>query len=256
MRVFGVCNHCPDYMFVWLKKTLCIDQDSILILPEQAFLPKRLKSNIRVIMFLSNRSFRRNLDKLNSDRYKKVTGILFASPLDINEYNNIVPLDFEESNDIHLDAFMLKSIQGSEFQLDSDLTVVSKRKVDYLNIVMEHIKSFGSLLNPLMSFIYTLPNGTHQKPLKEIVCSWIYNNDTVKSLERTLKSKENSMPLSAKQKQRIIELMSSDIANKYKNAIVAYRASEVKDEDLLKRLVSEYEVSAYELRYIISIINQ
>lgn len=256
MRVYGVCNHSPDCIFSWLKKSFELGPSEIQILPETNILPKRPKKGVSVVLFLSNKSFRRNLEQINSKPWKKVTGILFASPIDLASYENITPLDFEQSDDLHLDAFLLKGINKENFVLKGADDFIDRNRTDYLQTVMDHIKSFGSLLNPLMTFIYKLPSATHQKPIKEIICHWLYEGQSIDKLESKLAEKANSLTLSKKQKQYLLELLSSDIAEKYKNALSDYRMSSEKDDVKIKQCVSVHEVSAYELRYILSIALQ
>lgn len=253
MKVYGVCNHSPDFLFVWLKKLYSVSSSEIYILPENDFLTVRPRKNVKIVFFLSNRSFRRNLEIVNSKHYKNISAILFASPIDIHSYENIFPLDFMESDDIHLDAFLLQSLNKKRFSFSADSSLIERNKTDYLQNVLEHLKSFGSLLNPLMTFVYTLPSGSHQKPVKEMVCRWLYEDSDISELEKSLDKVSVSMSFSSKQKKRLIDILSSDVARKYKNALAEYKRS-VQNEETIYKIVYKWSVSAYELRYILSIV--
>lgn len=249
MRVYGVCNHSPDYVYVWLKKQFKID--SIQILAEAELLGD--KPTKKVIFFLTHLSLRRNLPKINSKPYDNCVGVVFSNPVDISTYSGVEPLDFSLSKDIHIDAFILEDLCIARFIVEKSTVKIERNKINYLDLIMQHVRSFDSLLNPLMTFIYTLPSFTHQKPIKEILCRWLYSSESNDDLEKTLSDKSVSIPLTEKQRARLRDIMNSELSSKYKRALNKYKKSKVKDEKLIKELVDEFNVSAYELRYIISI---
>lgn len=254
MRNYGVCNHSPDYMFMWLKKVFGLETKDISIVPEGNMLPVKPSNKKRIYLFLSHKTFRLNLDRVNSKHYTKAVGMLFSNPLVLHSYPEIIPIDFEESSSVHIDAFLLKEPDKSKMSLEPSSTLIVRERTDYLAKVLDKVCSFNSLLTPLMTFLYTLPNSTHQKPVKEIICTWLYNGGSYEDLENTLNSRKGELPLSAKHHARIRNILDSETAHKYKQALQVVSVYEDDSKVPYREIVSSFNVSKYEIRYIISVV--
>ncbi len=253
MKIYGVCNHSPDYIVTWLRKFLKVSPSTVSIVPEGNILPKR-SSGKTVYLFLSKKTFKANLERLNSKAYALAAGFVFTDPLSVNDFVNVTPLDFAESTDIHLDAFLLTKPDKKIFDFDLDSAPVTIERSNYLEKVLARVCSFNSLLNPLMSFIYTLPSASHQKPIKEIICQWLFDGGSEESLEGMLDRKSNSLPLSDKQRERIRNILYTDDGATYKQALAVVKKYDSDDKVPYRELVSSFNVSAYDLRYIQAIV--
>lgn len=250
MNVIGVANHTPDKIVVGLRKRGL----SVRILHVGGDLPKR--NNKDVTLFLTVGDFRRNMELLNTKAYANSVGILFASPIMLYRFTGIVPLDYKESADVHLEAF--------EF-IQPDLTSALAREAepitydchaDYADKVLEKVQSFTGILTPFMTFIYSMPSSTHQKPVKELGCYWLASTESETDLCTRIAEMQAITPLNDKQVKRFTDILTSDNAGVYRTALAATHKFEDLDSRDFITTVSDHGVSAYEIRYIRSILRQ
>lgn len=247
MRLIGSAYHSPDYICVQLKKH-GVGPSSFSFLRPGNKLPK--KSSKTHFVFLGTHAVRSNLGTLNSKRYVGKIGIVCDSPIELCAFKGIVPLDYSESDDVHVDGFTLDELDLKTFE-GPDIRVAYEPR-DLVQDVVEKVQSFTGILTSLMTFVYTLPSATHQKPVKELACAWLCGTDNENVLkDRIVRLRE--CPMSDKQKQRLLDILLSEPATVYKRALAEARKIDSLDGDDFGRVVSKYEVSAYEMRYILSV---
>lgn len=249
MRVLGCAYHSPDFVTVSIVKKKKYKASDILFVGPGVDLPA--KTNKTVFIFLRKMSLRRNLDRVNSNKYKGKLGIVFDSPLALFDFVGLVPADFVESPDFHLDAFELHSLNLD--LVKGEDTPVTYCKQNYEEVVQAKVESFTGILTQFMTFVYTTPRATHQKHIKELACSWWSSDQTVPMLESRLEETAKGSPLSDKQKKRFMDLTTSESALTYKKALAVVKKLPSNDCEEFTQAASDFGVSAYELRYILAI---
>lgn len=254
--VYGVANHTPDQTFLWLQEEFNVQSKDVTIVPIGAKIPPKKKNKIRrILFFLTSSDYNANCRQL--EEYKENLVFLFSSPLRLWEYKNIIALDYKESKDPQrhglqlFDFFDLKTLNNPQQPL------VKEPNRDYLTYILSEVRSYGSLLRPFMTFVYTLPNSTHQGPVKVAICQWLFYGGNKKDLEDILGTIDQQIKLTEKHKFRMRDLLLSEQGDKYRAAFAKLRKLQTTDKSVsYEQLSKDFEVSAFEMRYIKSIIDK
>jgi hypothetical protein len=257
MHCFGITNHSPDQALRFLTtKKVIKDSSEVAIVPSGTIL-KEGKKPVRPILFiLTVMDFYRNVEVLNSKKYEGAQVFVFASPLRIRELANIVPLDFEVNAATAGLGFILKK----ELDLNAyrkgckvDAQEVKRKTAEYLTMLTDNVKR-GSLLNPLMTFLYTLPSATHQTPVKEAVAMYLYKGKSFEKLEEMLDGIKGVI-ISKRVRDKLKEILKSEVGENYRAAFKAFRES--KDDGktpALQAICKKFGTSDYEMKYLRSIV--
>lgn len=241
MRVAGFGFHAPDEVLVQMNKQHGISRKNILLLAPNALLPKRRRTDY--VLFLSVKDFQRNLGCHTS--FYDACFLVFDSPSNLSRFN-IHYMDFKQGADLHLDGFVAKPLALDFDKLES--RSVMRTGFDLIASCIVEVKSQRTLLNQLMTFIYTLPSATHQKPIKELICSWMVSRFTLVKLNSDLDKLNSKVPLTPKQRARINDILSSETAEIYHKAMI--EGGEAED------LARKYGISAYEIKYMHAIASK
>lgn len=248
MKVFGVANHSPDFVLLYLQKRLKIPEEEIAIVSSTAKLPKR-RTPYSYYIFLSSKAVRRNMASIN--RIEDCTAIVCAPPIELNGFKGLIPLDFSESDSPHMEGFLLDKIRPKRLKQKGD--GVSYEPIDYAIVVQEKVESFTGILTSFMTFVYTMPSSTHQKPVKELACHWLVRGGDEPTLERELAQLTKSVHLTEKQKVRFMTLLTSESASAYKEALQEAKQYSI-DSIEFRNVADKHSVSAYEMRYMLSVV--
>lgn len=258
MHCFGVANHSPDQAVATLIAKKVIEDMSELAIVQSGTVLKENKKPARSILFiLSISDFYRNLTVLNSERYASAQVFVFASPLRIRELHNAIPLDFEINPAVAGMGFLLKKeldmVTYRSTVKRKEAETISRKTTEYLTTLTDNVKR-GSLLNPLMTFLYTLPSSTHQTPVKEAVAKYLYKGQSFAKLEENLDGIKGVV-ITKRIRDKLKEILKSEIGENYKAAFKAYR--EMKDEGknpAIAAICKKFGTSDYEMKYIKSIV--
>lgn len=242
MIAVGVINHTPDYMAAKLSQKFGFKR-VFYVAPD---LPE---GKAELLLFLSPYALKRNLDELNTPRFKNTMCVVFGDPIELYDYN-LTPLDYALSDDIHLDAFQFTAFDTTALELDVPKLIYKKR--DFLKDMREKVTSFCSILTQLMTFLYTIRPSNFQKPVKEVACAWLVSAEDEQGLLDRIAVMRKTIDINDKQIKRFKDILLSESAQRYKAAIQATLHLHYKHlhTDEYARIVSEHEVSAYEIRYI------
>lgn len=241
MRVVGYGCHAPDEVMVRLNKEQGVKRKQCLFVAADSLLPVKRPRNIQYVVFFSVRDARRNLRCDAS--YASTVFIIFDDPITLSGYS-VTPMDFRIGDDVHIDGFKATEIR-TEFPVeDNPFTRVN---FDILTASVEEVKAQRTILNQLMTFIYTLPRATHQGPIKVLVCNWMGSRNTLAKLNADIGRMKNS-PLNPKQLARLNGILSSETATIYREAM-----REGGDSAMLAH---RYGISAYEINYMRAIVAQ
>lgn len=247
MRCYGVSNSSPEKVLEFLvTKNIVATAAAVSIVRVGVKLalkpPKR-----RVLFVVQISDLFRNLEVLNSEFYADTQVFVFASPLRINELAGCTPLDMTPSVSSKGVGFnLLPTLSLAKYKAALRLPPVETKRAtaQYLTILTDNVKH-GSLLTPLMTFIYTLPKATHQTPVKEAVAKYFHgiSLETVESVLAKLLSEKNLVKIRA--------VLESEISSSYRSAMKELKA---KDSSSLTSICTKWGTSDYEIRYLQSII--
>lgn len=251
MHCFGVSHHNPEQVLEFLTKKKVIEaRADVLVVASSGDVPATTKR--KAVFLLDAQTLTRNLRVLNSPHYDNVMVFVFASPLRIGEIHGCIPLDFEKSQEFG--GLATEVIKLSSARLKKGCTrtqLVRKVNEDYLKTMVETVKR-GSLLTPLMTFIYTLSSSTHQTPVKEACAKYFRHGSTFEALMRDLHKVGATLTPAAQAKLKAI--LTTDAAIRYRAFFTKYRPG--MDDATLEALCASQYVSAYEVRYILSVVGE
>lgn len=235
MRISAFGNHAPDEI-LQLLKLAGIPRSAIFILPAGGQLQKRNKFEYVFVMGLAD-LFRQNVDS----SYDSATFYVFDDPLRLYSVG-IGGADFKCSDSIYLDGLALFKLDtlpsGKYYDLDS-LKTFHRSIIDE---AIEEVKAQKTFLNQFMTFVYSMPSATHQKPIKAIVCEWMASKESLQKLNKTLDNIQSTSPMTQKQRARLNDILSSEVTALYRLAL-----QQGGNED---EVAKKFSVSAYELRYV------
>jgi hypothetical protein len=278
MYCFGIANHSPDTVLSALVKRKLIKSESdVAILTPGATLDKDKKPKRKVLLALNLADFNRNLSILNGPKYSQVQVFLFSSPLRLAELDNCEGLDFEQSPEDSVIKFNLRSIDWSKHKkylarLESKAKLgstatdsaaagkksfpkVVRRDNQYLFHLTDMVRR-GSLLNPIMTLIYTIPSTT-QSQVKEAVMAYLFGKHSLDKLKQVLNTISGSTGLTSTMKNSLLDVLASDVGKEYLKAFKAYKEAKKNNKPLApKDLVKRFKVTEYEIKYILSVVDE
>ncbi len=251
MYCFGITHHNPTQVLSFLGKSKFIEsRRQVLILSGNDLLPNKI--NHKAIFLLDSLAISRNAKLLNDEKYKGLMVFMFASALRLGEISGCELIDSIRSDDPMSPTSTPVSLRVRRMRgAMRKPATLTREPIDYLEGMVDHVKK-GSLLNPLMSFIYSLPSATHQTPVKEACARYLLSSQTYESVIRYL-DREVGLSLSRLAQQRMRVILESDAAAKYKALFSEYRSG-ITDAQL-EALCLKHSTSAYEVRYLLSVCN-
>lgn len=233
MRVFAFAHHAPDEIVIKLRKN-GIDRADIFLVGEEELIKRKNPRNHYV--FMSVLSFYKNRDTLET---LDVVSYVCDDPISLSQYRGFTPADYKVEEFFHVDGFSLTPMRSLD---NCPNNPVFREKFDIIETCAKIAKQQITFLNQFMTFVYSLPSETHQKPVKELVCKWMASTETVAQYCKRLEKQRESVHLSDKQVKRLVALVSSDTAQLYRDALQMPGPADV--------VARTMKISAYELRYI------
>lgn len=248
-KIYGVSNHSPDFVVKALVKSKKVASASeIGIVPLNSELSENC--SYKVVMFLTALDLRKNLKLLND---KECIAILFANPLRVNELQGVVPLDFSADPEYPGFGFNLHSLDLTKISKKIEHTEVTKINGNYLSNLISYVQK-GSLLNSLMTFIYTLPSSS-QSLVKVAVVKWLYLNKPRSYLDNILDDLGSTI-VTKKCRERLKKILFTEVGTQYQKAFIEYKSMKADGKANLVKIAKQYGVSDYEMRYILSIVEE
>jgi hypothetical protein len=224
MKVFACVNHAPDEVAKFLCTSCGYTANDIHVVSDS------VNKRRRVQLIMDYKQWQRLYKVLPKNDHMIV--VVFGTPFQFYSWN-LIPLDYRESDEPHLEAFQYIPLDRKVLQTPAEPVRYQHR--NYLNFIVETVAAFDSLLHGLMSFIYTMKS-TEQKIAKECACRFLYNGTSMENLRRDLSA------LNERQIEKMINLLSSEVAQRIQQAF--------SDKISIEERSRKYNVSAYELRYI------
>ena len=237
--VFGIANHSPDEVVAsLLKYKIALKSSDIGILPPMA----KADTRYRFLLVLSAADLSRNLSRLHDTGVKV---FVFSNPVDLLDFSGIVNLDFVPVDDFSFNFTKLNLLSVSK----SPAQRVHRNKSQFLSNLINSVKH-GSLLNPLMTFIYSL-SSTNQNVVKRLAVCHLYFGYTEKKLRQCA-----GEVLTDRATDKLVAILNTSIGHSYATAlgrIKSLRTKKAKFE--LSSIASETSTSSYELSYMLSVLD-
>lgn len=235
MKVFAFAHHAPDEILMKLCES-GIDREDVYVVRVDEVIKRKNKRNH--LIFLNTASFNANREQLE---IRNVQSYVFDNPLRLAQFN-FTPADYKMEEYFHVDGFSL--IPCVRLDRCPDIAI-NRKPFDIVAVASEYAKQQITFLMQFMTFIYSMPSETHQKPVKELVCKWMASKEPFSKYCKRIETLRNTVHLTDKQVRRLSDLLSSPTAVLYRDAL-----QQPGDED---EVAKEYKISAYEMRYIRSI---
>lgn len=253
MKFYGAAYHSVSAIKKWLGKQ-GVTENMILVIGDNATVPARTSK--KILIFLNKATLARNKKALRAPVYTKKQVFLLEDPITLIAYDNVTLIDCAKGKEL-LEEIVVRKRLGN-FKLgdcEGDFPIRSKRP-PLTNELIEKVKERGSILNAFMSLVYTLSSATHQKPVKTGICHWFFYGGSAEQLTATLNIVQAHAPMSDSIRQRITAILVGDTGAKYTKAFKLVRATLMKKQDVdYDALAAEYSISAYDMRYIRSIVS-
>lgn len=251
MHCYGISNHSPKQAVDFLVKAKFVAAGKEIKVAEfGCTLPATPKK--RVLFLVNIQDFYRNVKVLNSDAYKKVSVFVFASALRVREIKGCLPLDQESTQESPGVVVRLKPLSRAALRAGQkeSRTDVKREDGKYLINMIESIKK-GSLLAPLMTFIYTLPSSTHQTPVKYACAALLVEGQKFEDMVKALS--KIGVSLNDRQRENLKTILSSEPAQKIGEYFKVAKAKKKEGGSVpVDQLCKKAGIDAYEVRYLTS----
>lgn len=222
-----------------LNRERKLKRSEVRIVPLGTTSVKRSPKGTTHLVFQSVRDFRYALHHLPK-HVTKMVNLVFDSPIAISKFT-IPPADFFVPTEIHIFGLVNKPA-------DLNFQTVNEIKRTHFCLIEESVKEVkaqATVLNQMMTFIYSLPRSTHQTAVKEAVCQWMLGKYPLNRIEALIARTPEAV-LNTKQLARLRELLSSEVATLYRTALQEGGES--------SELARKYSVSAYEINYMRAVV--
>mgnify|MGYP001767784930 CR=1 FL=1 len=237
--VFGIANHSPDEVVAaLLKYRLASKASDIGILPPMSKADTRYK----FLLILSTSDLSRNLARLDNSQVKV---FVFSNPVDLMDFPGIRNLDF-----VPVDDFTFNFTQLDLSKVSKSAPVKVQRSQSHFLLKLIDSVKHGSLLNPLMTFIYSL-SSANQNVIKRLAVSSLYYGYAEKRIRA-----EAAEYLTDRATDRLLAILSTSIGLSYATALRKVKALRSKRAKFdLSAISTETSTSAYELSYLLSVFD-
>lgn len=248
LKVFGVANHSPEFVVRALGKAIAGEgRVSILPVGHSISNPKSLSD---FVLILAVRDLMHNLKVLSGSPSRF---FVFGSPMDLHELEGVVPLDYNCNPAFPGFGFNLLPLDLSKAtRARCEPAPIKRRSGQYLLRLVEHTQK-GSLLQPLMTFIYTLP-ASAQSEVKEAVLNWLFSGKADSYLDAALSSVKQ-VTVTARTRAKLKTHLLSPSGRALQKAFADYRAAKKEGRPVkIDALATAHGVQAYEMRYVLSVL--
>tara|TARA_Y100001963_G_C6790511_1_gene455130 strand:- start:1873 stop:2604 length:732 start_codon:yes stop_codon:yes gene_type:complete len=198
------------------------------------------KKLAKFVIFPTLASFKRNLRYIQ-DKPKHIYFVV-ASAFSIYQYLPfIVPFDWgvlETKRDI--------SFEARECSYDSLPNLPYEIGQDFIAALTDQVKK-GSILNSIMTAIYTISNNQNQKAATLLICKWIMCNLNL-SLPELLKAVASECNLSSANIERLEGVLTNPLVATFKKVFKKMDG----DFSKTKKLCAKYGIPPFEVNYIVA----
>jgi|SRR5690606_38067471 len=234
MQCVGFANHAPDEILALLRVEGFALSDIHMIGNEA---PTKLPAHKAAFFFNVNQFYAFYTAGLLQENGLY---LVFDQPMNLLRYD-LQRGDFKMVADtLHVDGFEL--INLTKLPKIQHVRGIKKVNFNIVEAATEVAKSHVTFLTQFMTFIYSLPAETHQKPVKELVCNWMVSLKPKSAIEAALAKLRTEIHITDKQIARLLDILDLPATAMYREALQCSG-----DEDTVAK---QMKVSAYEMRYI------
>lgn len=247
MRLFGLIRHSPDELIVELLKIN--KRPYYFFLPFGSVLPLDGVKE-KIILMPNMTDFKRTYRALNTEAYKNKDVFVFGSELSLSEYTNITLLDatYNSVTDIEPDENIDLEKYKSKPKHIGDIV---RTQGIYVNTLIDASLQ-NSVFNNLMTFIYTLPAKTHQKPITVVSCAYLRNNLSIRQFNNSLDKLRKEISITPRVSERLTEILTTPQAVRMRSAFEDLPAY---DRELIEDVALKHNVYSFELSYVIKMLD-
>lgn len=260
MKLFGVAHHAPIYvrsMLAGAYKLRGKTPKKSWVLPVGGSVKTKAALTAGSILILRYADLLANLETLNSPKFQGKTVFVFCSVVRLQDLMGVQVLDNDRIQDctFRLTGLSKHDLAHCLFNVKDEGGVVGRKAVEFLpQLVKDMVK--GSLLNPLLTILYQLPL-VQQAAARTKIFEWMADEQPIDVLAKQLAglSKLGNTPVPQTLVDGLLEIVGSKIGREYKKAVgwvIARRLT--KKPVAYKQLIRKFKVSAFEIKYIISIL--
>jgi hypothetical protein len=253
MKLIVVCNNVPDTVQAMLTE---LGHTKVTHLPTCERASESPKNEITFVFSFPD--FKLSLKLFNSEAYAKKTVVLFCpivqaksleGALFLDVSKNKKGIDTIKSTYKNLSVDVLSAYLAKPYKSKK----VKEKDKEFKYCLIDTVRS-GSLLNPLMTLLYTVKAEGGVK-IKHIVLKWLVSKDKISALEKQLNDTYDFCTVSKKFCAKLIELLSSDLGKNYKLALSKIELKKgTEDAENITQIAKKHETDDYELRYIINVM--
>lgn len=255
--LYGVANHSPEQFYRWVESEYSINH-----LKHVTQVPVNGKLNLkkkykRILVFLSLSDFHRNVPILNEKPFSNKHIFIFASPVRLHEISNINMLDTKPSTTAPGYGYTLSKVfLPNVFDPNAkSKEPISKADRTFLTRLINKVQK-GSLLNALMTCIYTLKGAAQQKPVNSAVCAWLYYGGDAKKLDKMFTALKGEVGLTQNTRDKLHNILVSDVGEGIQKSFEVIRDLRERGKSIpYDKIAEKFGVSPFELRYIRSRID-
>jgi len=238
-RAFGVANHSPEEVVTsLLKHRVTSKACEIGILPTLA----RADTRFKYLLLNSTLDFTRNLTRLSQS---SLSVFVFSNPIDLSSFSGMTYLDFQPKDTFSFEYGPL-DIQAI---IKSTPTQIFRTVNTFLPNLIDSVRR-GSLLNPFMTFVYSL-SAHNQNAVKVAAVKFLYYGHSIDKL-----ADDVSIALTERATDKLISILDTSIAKSYVGAFAVIRSMRKAKAIIdIESIANETSTSSYELSYMLSILD-
>ncbi len=237
---FGVAHHSPEEVVTSLLRSRIVKRAcDIGVLPPAS----RTDATFKFLFLLSTEDFVRNLKRLQGTSVKT---FIFSDPISLSSFNGVRGIDYQT-----VDAFSFNYLPLDVTGVTKSTSVpVTRSTESFLPNLIESVKH-GSLLNPLMTFIYSLAS-VNQSAVKIAVVSYLYHGHKTQKLIDVLSTR-----LTERTVDKLLRILATSVTASYAAALQTVKLlRKQRTAIVIDEIARASGTSAYELSYMLSLIDE
>lgn len=260
MKLFGIAHHAPIYvrsLIAGAYKLRGKEQKKTWVLPVGGSVKKKSALESGAILILRYADLIQNLEALNSRKFRDKPVFVFCSVVRLQDLIGVQVLDNDRIQDctFRLSGLSKHDLAHYLFDVKDTHGMVQKKGLEFLPQLVKDLIQ-GSLLNPLLTILYQLPLA-QQSAARSKIFEWMASDQPVKALLTGLVSigKLGGASMPEAVISNLVNTLDSPLGKEYRAAVewvFARRAS--KKPVPYKQLIRKFKVTAFEIKYIVSIL--
>lgn len=194
----------------------------------------------RITVFLTFNAFKRNMREVFT--HKRKTFFVMCSPILSYKYHLVVePCDWYLVTDKRT-ATLAQTKLSYEFKATPEYELTET----FLDVLTNQVKK-GSILNSLMTSIYTISNNQSQKAATLTICKW-FIGEVDCSTNRLMEMLKNEYNLPQANIDRLVEVLNNPLVRVFKKVFGKLNS----DRSNVKKLCNKYGIPPFEVNYILA----